>query len=135
MESLSFVIRPSFGPVLGTWQPQVDVALGGEGEGGGGVTEFSAPARQTHAHVTVSAIVLQDGNTALLVLTLMLQAADQSDIAVLPSPGLLTALSFGTVTFVGVDRVFAGGTILAGIAGTLVDVFFTVYTFRKTQQQ
>lgn len=131
MESRPFLIRPSLGPVLETRQAQVDVALGGEGESGGGVAELSAPARQAHAHVAVCSIVLQDGHTAVLVLTPVLQAADQSDVAVPTPPGLLTNLRFGAVAFVGVGCVFAGGSVPAGIAGTLVDVFFAMDTFRK----
>lgn len=106
----------------------MNVALHIEGEGGGGVAEIPAPASQTSAGVTVLSIICQHGNTACSMLTLMLLAANQTDFTVSPSPGFLVMLCYRAVTPIGVGSIFARGTILAGIAVTLINVHLTVDT-------
>lgn len=104
----------------------MDIALGVEGEGGGGVTAVSVPAGRTLAGVAVLSIVGQHGDAACFVLTLVLSAADQKDVTVSPTPGLQARLWHRAVTAIGVGSVFARGTMLAGIAVTLVNVHLTM---------
>lgn len=122
------VISLSPCPVFGNRQQHVDVALRVEGKGGGGVAAFSGPAGRTQAGVAVLTIISQYGNTTCLMLTLVLLAADQADVTVMPTPWLLARFWLGTLTPIGVGSVFARGTILAGIAVALVDVHLTVHT-------
>lgn len=121
----------TFGPVFGNGQLHVDVALGVEGEGGGGVAVFSSPARQTQAGVAVLSIISQHRDALCFVLTLVLLAADQKDITVSPAPWLLARLWHRAVTPIGVGSIFARGAILAGIAVTLVDIHLTVYACKE----
>lgn len=106
----------------------MDVALRVEGEGGGGVTAFSGPARRTQAGVAVFSIIGQYRDATCSMLTLVLLAADQKDVTVSPAPRLLARLWHGAVTPIGVGSVFTRGAILAGITLALVDVLLTVYT-------
>lgn len=127
MKPVVVVFGLPFRPVFGNRQLHVDVALGVEGEGGRGVAAFSGPSRWTQAGIAVLSIVSQHRDAPCFVLTLVLLTADQSDVTVLPAPGLLARLWHGTVTPIGVGSIFACGAILAGIAVTLVDVHLTVY--------
>lgn len=121
---LSFLIRP----VFGKRQLQVDVALGIEGKDGGGIAAFSGPARRTKAGVGVLSIIGQQGDATCFVLTLVLAAANQTEVTVLTTPRLLARLWFGAMTLIGVGSIFTNSAILARITVTLVDVHFTVYT-------
>lgn len=109
----------------------MDVALGGEREGGGSVAAIAGPTRRTQAGVAVLSIVGQHGDATCFVLTLVLLAADQTDVTVLPTPGLLVTLWHGAVTPIGVSSVFARGAILTGIAVTLIHVHLTVYAYME----
>lgn len=77
--------------------------------------------------------ISQHGDTSCFVLALVLQAANQTNITNLPTPGLLSRLWHRAVTPIGVGTIFTRGTIPTGIAVTLVDVHLTVYTCMKIQ--
>lgn len=113
-------------PVFVHGQLNVDVTLRVEGEGCGGVTVVATPAGGTLAFVSVLPFVGQQRDTVCSVLAHMLSAAQQKDIAVVPTPRLLAGLWLRAVTSIGVGSVLARGTILARITVTLINVNLTV---------
>lgn len=104
----------------------MDVTFRVEGEGGGGVTVVATPAGGTLAFVAVLPLVGQQRDTVCAVLTQMLSAAKQKDIAVVATPRLLAGLRLRAVTSIGVGSILARGTILARITVTLIYVNLTV---------
>lgn len=78
--------------------------------------------------MSVLSFIGQHGDTLCSMLTLVVLAADQADITVVPTPGLLITFWVRAVTPIGVDSIFTRGTILARITFTFIDVQLTVHT-------
>lgn len=122
-----------FCPVRGRWHLQVNEALRAEGESGGGVAEVPGPARRTDASVSLLAVVSQQGDTTRAVLTPMLPASHQADVADPSTPGLLAQLWCRALTCVKVGSVDARGTIPAGITLALINIHLTVDACKRGQ--
>lgn len=111
---------------------EVDESWSGEGEGGSCGTAVVVEARRTRARVTVFFLFFsQPREAGGAVLTLMVYAARQLDLAVAPPPGQVAVFWLGTAAGVGVCGVFALASVLTRLTFTFVNIHLTQITWKQ----
>lgn len=111
---------------------EVDEPWDGEGEGGACGTEVVVEARWTRARVTVFLLFFsQPREAGGAVLALVLHAARQLDLAVVPPPGEVAGFWLRTAAGVGVHAVFALASVLTRLTFTLIGIHLTKITWKQ----